>query len=241
MNAASVAEQLVEWIKRKTQDAGARGVVLGISGGIDSAVVAGLAVRAFPETTLGIAMPCQNIPADLEHAQLVADAFGFEFRTVDLYPVYENFKELLTGGREANPLALANMKPRLRMMTLYFNAQQNNYMVLGTGNRSELTVGYFTKYGDGGVDLLPIGNLVKEQVVELAQYLGVPEPIIVKPPSAGLWEGQTDEEEMGLRYADLDRYILCGQAPEEVKDRIERMKEISEHKRQSPPVADVQI
>jgi len=137
-------------------------------------------------------------------------------------------------------LALANIKPRLRMTALYYVANRFNYLVAGTENRSELTVGYFTKYGDGGADILPIANLVKSQVYELARFLGVPEKILRRTPSAGLWAGQIDEAEMGLTYEQLDRYILTGEAPRHVKERIEHLHRISEHKRQRPPIADVQ-
>ncbi len=236
MEASMIAERLAEWIRIQTTAAGARGVVLGISGGIDSAVVAGLAVRAFPDTTLGICLPCQTRQEDIDHADLAAKAIGFEYRTVDLLPVYDCFKSQLAGDGEHHALALANIKPRLRMTTLYYYAQQRNYLVLGTGNRSELTIGYFTKYGDGGADLLPIGGLVKAQVVELAKHLGVPEPIINKPPSAGLWEGQTDEGEIGISYADLDQYILLGKGSNEVKDKVDKMRITTEHKRSPIPI-----
>ena len=139
--------------------------------------------------------------------------------------------------REA--LARANLRPRLRMASLYYFANRLNYLVVGTGNRSELEVGYFTKYGDGGVDLLPLGALLKRQVRALAAHLGVPAPIIEKPPSAGLWEGQTDEGEMGFSYADLDRYLAGGKVPAALGERIEAMRTASEHKRRPPPVAAV--
>ena len=133
-------------------------------------------------------------------------------------------------------MAVANIKPRLRMITLYYYAQQKNYLVLGTTNRTELTIGYFTKHGDGGSDLLPLGGLVKWQVRELARYLEVPEVVIDKPPSAGLWEGQTDEGEIGLSYEELDRFILTGQGSDQVKNRVENLYRSSLHKRQFPPI-----
>jgi NAD+ synthase len=122
------------------------------------------------------------------------------------------------------------------MVTLYYVANQLKYMVAGSGNRSEITVGYFTKHGDSGVDIMPLGNLVKAEVRELARHLKIPREIIDKPPSAGLWEGQTDESEMGFSYAALDRYILTGEAPEELKRKIEAMKAASAHKRAMPPI-----
>jgi len=135
-------------------------------------------------------------------------------------------------------LAKANLKARLRMLTLYYVSNQMKYLVAGSGNRSELTIGYFTKYGDGGVDILPLGNLVKKEVRELARYLDVPREIIDKAPSAGLWLGQTDESEMGFTYEALDRYLLNGTAPEELKSRIEFMKASTLHKIITTPIPD---
>jgi NAD+ synthase len=135
---------------------------------------------------------------------------------------------------------LANIKPRLRMTTLYFIANSINYLVAGTGNRSELAIGYFTKYGDGGVDLLPIGHLLKREVREMAKELGVPERVIARPPGAGLWPGQLDEEEMGFTYAELERYLEEG--PQAVSPalavRIERLTRSSDHKRAMPPIPE---
>ncbi len=124
------------------------------------------------------------------------------------------------------------------MITLYHIANQLRYMVVGSSNRSEVAIGYFTKHGDGGVDIVPLGNLVKGQVRELACYLGVPAPIIDKPPSAGLWEGQTDEAEMGVSYEALDGFILTGEASEEVRKKIEAMMDSSAHKRSLPPIPE---
>jgi len=131
----------------------------------------------------------------------------------------------------------ANMKPRLRMATLYFLANSLNYLVAGTGNRSELTLGYFTKYGDGGVDLLPIGDLLKSDVRTAARELGVPDEIVEKAPSAGLWLGQTDEAEMGFSYEVLENHLTNGPAAVSpaLAMRIERLIRQSEHKRSLPP------
>ena len=135
-------------------------------------------------------------------------------------------------------MAEANVKPRLRTAVLH-SARALGYLVAGTTNRSELAVGYFTKFADNGVDLLPIGDLVKAEVRALARELGVPPRIVEKAPSAGLWEGQTDEEELGVTYADLDRFLLAGEASPEVKERVERMMRQSEHKRRLPPIAKI--
>jgi NAD+ synthase len=121
------------------------------------------------------------------------------------------------------------------MVTLYYHSNRLNYLVVGSSNRSELSVGYFTKWGDGGVDMMPIGNLVKQEVIALAKYLGIPQCITDKPPSAGLWPGQTDEAEMGLTYEALDRYLLTGKADVKIKTTIETLKAKSEHKRKVPP------
>lgn len=234
---AERCDRLVTWLRQQAAEAGVEGAVVGLSGGIDSAVVAGLCRRAFGEKVLGVIMPCHSDPQDAEHARLLADAFGIEARTVVLDDVYDQFLALLSQSGKGEPprLAVANLKPRLRMITLYYHANSLGYLVVGTGNKSEATVGYFTKYGDGGVDLLPIGNLVKQEVRELADHLGVPQPILDKPPSAGLWGGQTDETEMGITYEVLDRYILTGEAPPPVAQRIQEMNRRSEHKRRLPP------
>jgi len=158
-----------------------------------------------------------------------------ETKTVVLNDSFDVMKAVL-GVQESDPkLAVANIKSRLRMITLYYYAGVENYLVSGTGNRSELTIGYFTKYGDGGVDFLPLTSFVKSEVIELAYKLGIPEIIITKPPTAGLWENQTDEKEMGMSYAELDEYILTGKGSEEIKSKIERMHLRSEHKRVSVP------
>lgn len=239
METAVLADKLAGWIRQKTVAAGCEGVVLGISGGIDSAVVAGLAVQAFPGNTLGVIMPCESLPEDIEHGHLVAQKYGFELKVVDLSPIYQSFTGILQGlDSQRSRLARSNIKPRLRMITMYYYAQERNCLVLGTSNRTELTIGYFTKHGDGGVDLMPIGGLVKFQVRELARYLQVPEVVINKPPSAGLQEGQTDEGDIGMSYEELDRFILKGQGSEKVKDKVESLSRSNQHKRQPPPIAE---
>jgi NAD+ synthase len=212
-----------------------------MSGGVDSAVVAVLCKRALPEDTLGVMMPCYSNPDDKAHAQALAEKFQVPTVEVALDAVYETIVSRLPEYKvnpEQKHLAQANLKPRLRMVTLYYIANQLGYMVAGSSNRSELTVGYFTKYGDGGVDIMPLGNLVKSQVRELARFLGIPREIIDKPPSAGLWEGQTDETEMGMSYEALDNFILTGAASEEVRKKVEAMMARSDHKRSLPPIPE---
>jgi NAD+ synthase len=246
--------RIVNWLQHRATLAAARGFVVGLSGGIDSAVVVRLCQLAQPGQVAGVIMPCKSDPRDEADAQLVADHFSVPAVRVDLEPAYDamvaDTRRAIEGlPREMPPspiepperMPLANIRPRLRMTTLYFIANSLNYLVAGTGNRSELTIGYFTKHGDGGVDLLPIGHLLKSQVRALARELDVPQAIIDKPPSAGLWLGQTDEEEMGFTYADLERYLASG--PEGVSPalalRLERMIRASEHKREAAPVPDV--
>ncbi|MFA4964717.1 MAG: NAD(+) synthase [Thermoleophilia bacterium] len=231
---------LSAWIRSEVEAGGGAGAVYGLSGGIDSAVVAALARLAFPHHTLGVVMPCHSDPQDAEDGALVAHHYGVPFTTVDLGPAYDTLLEALSESctdLPASRLATANLKPRLRMTTLYALANQLGYRVLGTGNRSEIAIGYFTKYGDGGADLLPLGSLVKSEVRELARALGLPPRIIDKPPSAGLWASQTDEAEMGLTYDELDSYLLTGTAAPAVKTRVDAMHTASEHKRTLPRIA----
>ncbi len=243
MNAGQLADKLVAWIRDKVSTAGCKGVVIGMSGGLDSSVVAVLCHQAFPQSMLGVIMPCHSSPEDEEHALAVASKFSIPTKTVVLDTVFDTLLKVLPDESvdpAASRLAKANLKVRLRMLTLYYFANQLKYMVAGSGNKSELSVGYFTKYGDGGVDILPLGNLVKEEVRELASFLGIPQQIINKPPTAGLWQGQTDEGEFGFSYEELDHYLVTGEASSKLKEKIESMIAASAHKRQPPPVASAQ-
>ena len=234
-----LAKKIETWLKQQVKDRGARGLVVGLSGGIDSAVTAVLCHRACFGNTLGVIMPCYSDPQDAGHARLLADSTGFEYKTVVLDKIFSDMVRLLTDG-DCDPgvkdMPIVNIKPRLRMTALYYYASQRQSLVVGTSNRCEITVGYYTKYGDGGADLLPLANLVKDDIRELAAYLGVPREIIEKPPSAGLWPGHDDEEEMGVTYEELDRYILTGQADDRVKQVIDGLAAVSLHKKQMPAV-----
>lgn len=250
----TLAEKIADWMRKRLNEAGARGFVFGLSGGIDSAVVAQLSMMASPRSSMGVILPCHSDPDDEKDARLVAERFVLPVVRIDLDPVYDQMvaalrpaqalpslerrDQAIAAGDPRMRLPLANLKPRLRMAALYFVANQLDSLVVGTSNRSELSIGYFTKHGDGAADLLPLGSLVKSEVRDLARELGVPKPIIEKPPSAGLWLGQTDEGEMGFTYADLEAYLSSGAeniAPA-VAMKIERLARSSEHKRRLPPV-----
>jgi len=244
MNPEKIAEKLASWIKERVSAAGSKGVVLGLSGGMDSSVAAVLCQRAFPQNMLAVIMPCHSINQDIEHARAVAQKFSIPTKTVVLDSTFDTLLKALPQEKTASDvsrLAQANLKARLRMLTLYYLANKLNYIVVGSGNRDERALGYFTKYGDGGVDIQPLGGLLKGQVKGLARVLGIPQPILDKPPSAGLWEGQTDEGELGISYDELDRYLASGQASAAIKKKLKSIIAAAEHKRQPPPVADLEL
>jgi len=233
--------QIADWIQLQVTNAGASGLVVGLSGGVDSACVAGLAQRAIgSDAILGVLLPCHSDPVDGEYARQVATAFNLETVTVDLSAVFDSFVAALPPS--SSRMATANLKPRLRMTALYYIANSRNALVVGTGNKSELMIGYFTKYGDGGSDLLPLGDLYKREVYDLARELGVPQPIIDRPPTAGLWPGQTDEGEMGITYDALERALSAltdgdgRNADEPSLNRVRQMMTASAHKRALPPI-----
>ncbi len=231
---AEIVEAIRVWLRRKLDESPCSGAVVGLSGGLDSAVVSVLLRDVCGERMLAVKMPCHSLAEDSCHADLVIDAFGLPSVTVDLSEVYDTLVSVT--GVDPHGLAGANVKPRLRMTTLYALAQSRNYLVCGTSNRAEFTVGYFTKHGDSGVDLLPLGALTKAEVRAVASYLAVPPLIIEKQPSAGLWEGQTDEEDMGLSYERIDGYILSeGQTGD---DDVRRRYELNAHKRCFPEICD---
>ncbi|MFP4371595.1 MAG: NAD(+) synthase [Halanaerobium sp.] len=251
-----IENNLVDWIRKKVNDAGCQGTVIGLSGGIDSSVTSLLCQKAFPENTLGIIMPCQSNPEDRVDAVKHAEKFGIKYKEIDLGDTYNQFlqtiensdpeieldeiinKDNLDSASGSLKLALANMKPRLRMTLLYYYANLNNYLVVGTDNRSELKLGYFTKYGDGGIDIAPLGNLVKLEVRGLAREMGIDQKIITKTPSAGLWDGQSDQDEIGLSYREIDYYIVDGEAEPETAAKVEKIAAANQHKLELPAIPD---
>ncbi len=233
-------KEIINWVKKQVKGAGAGGIVLGLSGGVDSAVVAALVKEAMGKNkVLALNLPCHSQKQDLADAQLVVRKLGIKTKTMDLSKIYDSLRKVLPA---AGKIAQANLKPRLRMLVLYYFANKLNYLVCGTGNKSELMAGYFTKHGDGATDILPIGGLLKRQVRELAKELEVPNRIIIKAPTAGLWSGQTDEGEMGLTYPELDDVLKRIENRRKQilsKDKINKVKEMikrSEHKRQGPKI-----
>lgn len=224
---------IVNWLRDKVEAANAKGIVFGLSGGIDSAVLAALSKKAFPKTTIGIIMPCYSQDEDEEDAILLADALDLEITKVELDNVYDSFlKE--TNLNFKNELAKSNIKPRLRMTTLYYYAQNLNYLVAGGTNKSEFITGYFTKHGDSGVDILPLIKYSKKEIYEMAEFLNIPEKIIKKIPSAGLVANQSDEDDMGFSYEVLEQYIKGDKISDEIFNKINNMNNRSKHKRQFP-------
>jgi NAD+ synthase len=237
----NLSDRIVYWLREQLAAAGTDGFVFGLSGGVDSATVAALAARAVgPERTLGLLLPCHSQPEDARLGQLVADAFGIPTVRVNLGPAYDALMAELPSSE--HPLAAANIKPRLRMIAWYYVSNARNYLVLGAGNKTELSVGYFTKWGDGGVDLMPLGDLYKVQVWDLARELGVPQEVVDRPPTAGLWPGQTDEEELGITYRELDRVLAAIEAGDTATiepatlEKVHGMVARSVHKRAMPPI-----
>lgn len=234
MDIQLLIESKVNWIKKVLSEANAKGVVLGMSGGKDSALV-GMLCKMATENVTGIIMPCEakrNFLEDRDHALLINEKYGIQTLEIDLTQVKKLFaKQLEALDPSQTPMAYANMNPRLRMITLYNYAQRKGYLVAGTGNLSEMTMGYFTKWGDGAFDFNPIADMTATEVFEMLRYLGCPKEIVDKAPSAALYEGQTDEEEMGIKYADLDLYISKGIGSEVTKNKVDRAKKSTAHKR----------
>ena len=232
-NYAEETQKRVQFIKDAVAAAHVDGIIFGNSGGKDSALV-GILCKMACENTEGIIMPCsskRNFTIDKDDGMEVADQFGIKTRVIDLTAQKELAMENLSAITTLSDSAISNIAPRLRMITLYAVAASENRLVAGTGNASEYYMGYFTKWGDGAFDLNPIADLTATEIFEFLRYLNAPQSIITKAPSAGLFEGQTDEQDMGVTYAAIDKYITTGEANEADKAIIDRYHARSEHKR----------
>ena len=243
-NVEFYVDKITSWISERIKSAGCKGAILGMSGGIDCSVVACLCRKAGVDTHL-VMMPYGDDMANSKsyvHAMELIDKFDFSYHIFDIKPAVDaiSVTEMIPGFEtieENKSLSQANVRPRVRMTYLYRLAQQGGRLVAGTGNLAECTVGYFTKWGDGAHDFNPLARMTKQEVYTLARHLGVPDCIINKKPSAGLWEGQTDEEELGMTYAQIDAFILNGSSGDEAIDRlIEKRIAISAHKFAEIPI-----
>jgi len=251
---AHAVETIAQFLRAHALGDGSEGVVVGLSGGIDSALVARLARDALgADRVLGVLLPDAPFPDPLLHeTQEFAQELGIESRTIPIDPVERAYRSMLP--ELSDRVSLGNVKARIRMTVLYAIARERRRMVAGTGNKSELLLGYFTKYGDGGVDLLPLGDLYKTDVRAIAEKLELPAAVRERPPTAGLWEGQTDEGELGITYADLDQ-ILYGieqlRSEEEIAKvtglPLEKVRSVAarvlqfRHKRRMPPIPKVRL
>lgn len=250
-------DTISRFIKEVIEESKSEGLVVGLSGGIDSSVVTYIASQSVSrDKILGLIMPSEaTATEDVQDALSVAEVLGIKKKIIPIDNIIEKISALTVDpiSDEQHQLAQANLNARTRMMILYYHANAMNRLVLGTGNKSELLVGYFTKYGDGGVDLLPLGDLYKTDVQKIGIHLSIPLNILNKPPTAGLWHGQTDEAELGVTYELLDKILylledkksLSGQVaskldiPEEEVLRIMSLIISAEHKLVPPPLPKI--
>ena len=207
LNLEKTKLDITEFIKQKVSEANTDGIVVGLSGGIDSTLSAYLACEALgKDKVFGIIMPSTTTPTDDKlHGIDIAKKLGIDYKEIAIDSILNEYLSMTQ--LEEDELSIGNLKARIRMSIIYYYANAKNYLVSGTGNKSEILIGYFTKYGDGACDIEPIGDLYKNDVYELAKFINVPQEIIEKPPRAGLWNNQTDEEEIGMSYDLIDQIL----------------------------------
>lgn len=243
----TITKRIETFLLEHVQSSSSKGLILGLSGGIDSAVLAYLSHRIIKENTLALIMPDTKVSpkSETEDALKIIDSLGMEYKLIDIAPIVYEFSKYL----EPNDFALGNLRARIRMNILYYYANIRKYLVLGSGDKSEYLIGYFTKYGDGGADIFPIISLYKLQVREIARYLGVPKNIIEKKSSPHLWKDHLAETEIGIPYEEIDSILYClidkkmgveeiqknTQIPIEKIKKIQEMYQTSIHKREQPP------
>lgn len=252
----NVVERITAFIEINVERAGREGAVIGLSGGVDSALAAILATRALgKEHVVGLLLPEKGVTRaeDIQDGVQVVKMLGIKHKTIEISEILDSFASMLPDYDPSAKICSGNLKARIRMCALYYYANLLNLLVIGTGNKTEILLGYTTKYGDAAADILPLGALYKTQVLELAKHLGIPEHIIKKPPSAGLWKGQTDEEELGISYELADSILMKlideKKAPidikkelgisEDVIELIVRRIEENKHKREMAPVPEM--
>lgn len=243
MDNKQIIDKIVDWLKDQVTKTNSKGLLVGVSGGVDSAVVANLIKKACPQNSLGIILPIHSSKSSLEDAKLLINQCKIDSLTIDLSDEHKAiFDKTVDSLKKANlykeeyaQMSDANLRARLRMSTLYAVANNLGYMVVGTDNADETFTGYFTKYGDGGVDILPLKKIYKSDVYEMGKILGVPQSILKKAPSADLWENQTDETEMGVTYNSIEKYMKGEEVSEKDRQIIENLHKKSEHKRNIPP------
>jgi NAD+ synthase len=227
------------------------GAIFGLSGGVDSAVIAALCAKSVKEKSLALIMPDSKITprTDTEDALKLVDRLGLEYKLIDINPIHYEYSKYI----EPNPLALGNLRARIRASILYYYANSKNYLVLGSSDKSEYLIGYFTKFGDGGADLLPIVSLYKTQIRQFAKFLGLPDSIITKKSSPNLWPGHIAELELGVSYEDIDSCLYCmidkNLSIQEtasvtgiesvIVDKIHKLYKKSEHKRIIPKACQI--
>jgi NAD+ synthase len=246
-------KEIIKFIKKIVKNANASGVVIGLSGGVDSSLAAFLCVKALgKENVLGILMPTSFTPIqDINDAKYIAKSLGIRTKFININKINKTFisKLNIRNGKKYK-IPKANILARIRMIILYYYANLNNYLVVGTGDKSESLIGYFTKYGDGGADFFPIAHLYKTQVRELAKYMGIPKSIAYKPSSPQLYPGHKATDEIPINYDRLD-LVLCGffdlglnkkvivketGVKMEIINKIIRLFKSSMHKRVYPPI-----
>ena len=229
-------QNIEKWILEYVENAHADGVVVGNTGGKDSATVIALATKALgKERVISVAMPCNSIKTDIEDANLVSNKFDVPLIEIDLTNTFNTLEKEIDKNIKPVAEAKINTKPRLRMTTLYYIAQSLNYLVIGTGNKCEAVVGYTTKWGDNAHDFNPIAEFTVEEVLQIGEYLGVPEKIIKKAPNDGLG-GLTDEEKLGVTYKQIAEYIETGKTDGKALEIIKKKEKLAKHKREPIPV-----